>query len=455
MQQQSQHLAPTSPTSLRRMVLCDFWWTRDKDPRVPLGHASLLSALHAANVAVTPVRIAVNTGLVSPDRVATQVLDAAGGCDSSVDIAIGAYVWAEVLLQKVLPLLRRRGFAGRIILGGPQISYSPAGIAAMYPDADVFVRGYGEAALVQLACSLGKPPIPGVHYRGEPELCDQAEVDLRTLPSPFLNGVIPLSRQKFVRWETQRGCPFRCAFCQHREAGAQLKRRDLEQQRILAEIDLFCRSGVDDIAVLDPIFNANPHATAVLQRFVDNGYRGKLALQCRAEMTTPAFLAAAAPLHVNLEFGLQTVHDHESRAIGRANNIAKVDIALRDVRKLGLRHEVSLIFGLPQQSLASFEQSVSWCLERRVPVVKAFPLLLLRGTPLAQNRDQWGLRDDGSAMAKVLSSNSFTHDEWLKMARLSEALSATEGSHPASLAELRLLAGDIEPRQERWMPLAA
>ena len=31
----------------RRIVLVDLFWTRDKDPRVPLGHAALLSALRS------------------------------------------------------------------------------------------------------------------------------------------------------------------------------------------------------------------------------------------------------------------------------------------------------------------------------------------------------------------------------------------------------------------------
>ena len=31
----------------RRIILVDFYWTRDKDPRVPLGHASLLTTLRA------------------------------------------------------------------------------------------------------------------------------------------------------------------------------------------------------------------------------------------------------------------------------------------------------------------------------------------------------------------------------------------------------------------------
>ena len=29
----------------RRVVLVELYWTRDKDPRVPLGHASILASL--------------------------------------------------------------------------------------------------------------------------------------------------------------------------------------------------------------------------------------------------------------------------------------------------------------------------------------------------------------------------------------------------------------------------
>lgn len=48
---------------MRRVVLVDFYWTRDKDPRVPLGHASLLAALRADGVEVRSVVIAVNEGV--------------------------------------------------------------------------------------------------------------------------------------------------------------------------------------------------------------------------------------------------------------------------------------------------------------------------------------------------------------------------------------------------------
>jgi radical SAM superfamily enzyme YgiQ (UPF0313 family) len=431
------------------VVLVDFYWTRDKDPRVPLGHASLLAALREEGIEARSIVIAVNEGQHDPQRVAAAVFDAAA---NGSDVAFGAYVWGEDLLRAVLRELRRMGFGGRIVLGGPQISYSSGGLEALYPEADAFLRGYGERALPELVRSATGQAIVGVHWAGHVDLNKQAQVDLESIPSPWLSGTIPLEGQAFIRWETQRGCPYRCGFCQHREAGARLFRRALAQSRIDDEIDLFCASGVSDIAVLDPVFNAGPNAVAILERFAAHGYRGRLSLQCRAELVNDAFLDAAAALNVVLEFGLQTIHTIEGKAVSRQNQIDKVDKALAGVRARNITHEVSLIFGLPCQTLASFRASVAWCLERRVPVIKAFPLVLLRGTATERDRAMWGLRDSGGSMPLVIASDTFDEAAWAEMARLSEALKHTEGRHPATLGELDAVARALEPDVLRWIP---
>lgn len=441
----------------RRIVLIDLFWTRDKDPRVPLGHASILAALRAAEgLEVRSVILPVNDAATTPARIAQDALREAAGCaPRDVDLAFGAYVWGEHLLVEALRLVRAAGFQGRILLGGPQISYSGPGLERLYPEADGFIRGYAEEALGRVAASAERLPIQGVHWAGAPDLQQQAAVDLEALPSPWLTGLIPLARQRFIRWETQRGCPFACSFCQHREAGQRLSRHALHLPRIEAEIDLFCASGVREIAVLDPIFSAAPHAVGVLERFASRGFTGRLALQCRAEQCGEEFLDAAARLDVLLEFGLQTIHQAEGRAIRRINHMPRVEQALAGARARGLPLEVSLIFGLPLQTLRSFEESVAWCLERQVPVIKAFPLLLLRGTKLDRDRQQWGLVASDDPMARVESSDTFSPDDWRAMAALSEALKATEGAHPASIEGLWEVARGLEPDLARWSPLGA
>lgn len=435
----------------RTLNLVDLYWTRDKDPRVPLGHASLLSSLgQVPGVNVRSIAAPVNPAAIDPRELAERVHAAAAGPPEEMDVAVGTYVWAEELVRELLSRLRRRGFRGRIILGGPQISYAGPGLEALYPEADAFVRGYGEEALARISRTSGRPPVPGVHYAGEDDRCEQATVDLEAIPSPWLTGLVPIDREQFIRWETQRGCPFRCAFCQHREPGARLKRRRLARSRVFDEIALFCRHHVREIAVLDPIFNAGAWGTEVLRSFADSGFRGRLSLQCRAELVTSEFLDAAQMLDTRLEFGLQTIHPKEAAAVDRLNDMEKVDRALAEVRQRAIRHEVSLIFGLPEQTVDSFLASVRWCLERRVPVIKAFPLMLLRGTPLERARHRWGLRERGRSMPIVVAANSFDERDWARMACVAEALAVTEGMHPVNLDGLLRLAASRVPDLGRW-----
>jgi radical SAM superfamily enzyme YgiQ (UPF0313 family) len=438
----------------RRLVLVDLYWTRDKDPRVPLGHAALLAALRHASILVHSVVIPVNRKK-RVARIANQVLAEIGDiAHSLVDIGIGAYIWNERILRKLLPLLRARNFKGRIILGGPQISYVQRNLETLYPQVDVFIRGHAENALVEVMQTNRQVSSAGVHYAGTPDRATQAKALLEQLPSPWLDGFIPLRDQAFLRWETQRGCQFKCAFCQHRQPDAKVKGAVFPLSRIMAEIDEICRAGVKEVAVLDPVFNSNEHpghAVRVLKRFAQQGYTGRLSLQCRAELIDDAFLDAAQALDVCLEFGLQTIHSKEQGAIERTNNMARVEQALEMVRSRGIRHEVSLIFGLPEQTLDSFKDSVRWCLERKVPVIRAFPLLLLRGTKLDLERDRWNLVVTDDSMPEVVESSTFCRKEWNAMLRISEALNKTVHRHPG-MNELLRLANVVQPDRSRFQP---
>lgn len=439
--------------SIQHVVLVEFYWTRDKDPRVPLGHASIRTSLNAwTSAKVSPLAIAVNGDACDADAISDRLLHQLNTPHNGEEpmLAVGVYVWAEALVQNVLTKLRERGYDGLIVLGDPQISYQKEGLERLYPQADGFIRGYGEQALCEVV-RLGRAARPlGLYWAGHKDPQTQATAALETLPSPWLSRVIPLEGQRFIRWETQRGCPYRCSFCQHREAGQRLKKRDFDRDRIFREIDLFCEADVDDIAVLDPIFTVSRHAEQILQRFVDNGYKGRLSLQCRAEMIKPSFVEVASQLNVSMEFGLQSIWKNEQVAVNRPSDMKKVDIALERVRTHNINHEITIIFGLPEQTLSSFKDTVQWCLERRAPVIKAFPLMLLRGTELDLQRKKWNLRESVGDMPVVLSSNSFSQNDWKEMAKISEALKQTEGHHPNNIRVLLDIAKDIDIDMSRW-----
>jgi radical SAM superfamily enzyme YgiQ (UPF0313 family) len=443
------------PSDTCHVIVLDFPWMRDKDPRTPLGHASLLATLAqnqnlVSRSFIRPIngenRFSIEQAW---NEIAEMIEETNGG---NVDIAIGAYVWAEEVIQVLLPKIRDALSSGRIILGGPQISYLSSGLESLYPECDIFVRGYGEMALLAICSSHEKQIIQGVHYAGDPDENKQTVIDLDLLPSPFLSGIVSLEGNPFIRWESQRGCPFSCSFCQHKEAGAKLRKKEFCEGRIFREIDMFCENKVSAIAVLDPIFNASAYAVEILRRFKANGFKGHLSLQCRAEMINEEFVNLVRDMNVTLEFGLQTIHRNEGLAVKRQNNMRKVAENLTLVSDAGIEFEISVIFGLPHQTYDSFLKTVSWCLHSRAASIKAFPLMLLRGTELEERKHEWGLTESAGSMPVVLGSNSYGYEDWCAMAKISQALKETEGEHPSQIHELIVLSETLDPEFPRFTP---
>ena len=431
------------PCRDRLLVLVALDWRRAKDPRLPLGHASLAAAVaETEQVDLIHGAFSVTDDRNSPARIASAILAACSDLPASrVDVALGVYAWNEGWVCRVLALVRQGGFCGRILLGGPQISFAPGGLEERYPEADIFVRGPGERVVVALV--LGQEPcqIEGVHRAGSPDQEQHSALDVCSLPSPFLTGVLPLE-VPFQRWESQRGCPFSCAFCQHRQPGARTRLSAFSAARQEAEVRLFCKAGVRDIAVIDPLFDG-ARALRLLGSFRRHGYSGRLSVQCRFERIDEAFLEACRGLDIRLEFGLQTLNPQAELAIGRRNRVERVEAVIRRLRDLGFTYEVSVIYGLPEQTLDSFRETLDRLLRWRVPTIKAFPLLLLRGTALDRDRKRWSLVEDEAPVPKVISSDSFSRADWVRMDALAGALQASEGQHPPSIMSLERMVREL------------
>ena len=99
-------------------------------------------------------------------------------------------------------------------------------------------------------------------------------------------------------------------------------------------------------------------------------------------MLTEEFVEACSPLNIKLEFGLQTIQHTEMKAIDRPNNLKRIESAIQILLDNDITFEVSLIYGLPTQTVEAFKNTIAWCQQRGVSNIKAFPLMLLRGTKL-------------------------------------------------------------------------
>lgn len=417
----------------KQLLIISLDWTRPKDPPSSLGHASILALLKQENIAVIEKSWSVNKKDFQVQDVVQFILT---HYDLDTYCAMGAFVWNESYIQEILNGIYSK-FKERIILGGPQISYVKSGLEKLYPNANIFIRGYAEFALLTFLKSEEKHPIiRGIHYKGEPDLGLSANAELDKLPSPYLTNT--LYPKQFARWETQRGCPFQCSFCQHRQTNTTyLQRRTFQKSRTQKEVTWFVQNEISDIAVLDPTFNSGPSYLDTLEFLIQEGYKEKIALQCRPEMMNEFFIEKIIKLnrkaHVVLEFGLQTIHKNEQKIIQRPNNLKKIIEVFNLCNSHSIDFEVSLIFGLPEQTIDSFKASIMFCKTMNVPRIHAFPLMLLRGTLLHDQKHKLKLIESHEVahpeinrlqaqIPHVVSSQTFTYTDWKKMADLAADL---------------------------------
>ena len=405
----------------RPVVMISLDWLREGDPPFGLGSASIASSLRAYGSHVRIVTDAVNRSEFSMGALLDRVMEAISEAGAQVLVGIGAFVWCEPEVQALLHALCPKV---DVVLGGPQVSYTePGRLEQLYPGARYFVRGNGESAMVSLAASHVENGLHGLHVAGMPDRCTRADFPLDALPSPHLDGISPIG--DFVRWETQRGCSYACTFCQHRQPGARLRNANLATGRLRREMVAFHNAGTSKIAVLDPIFNTDSRrAVDLLCCLKEIGIGAHLSLQCRFEQVTDDFLDAVESLDATLEFGLQTVHDDEARAIGRPNRMGAVESVIAKLNGRAIPYEVSLIYGLPFQTVKHFQESVDWCLERGVPRVRAWPLMLLRGTKIHTEQEKWGyVESTGERIPIVVESRWFSRSEHSRMADIASGLS--------------------------------
>ena len=332
-------------------------------------------------------------------------------------LALGCYVWNTDMIEPLIQQCRSRGFKGNIILGGYQIHESTC--RELYLNGDIYLPGYGEA-------SLPEAFLQDVVLQ---KLTIVKDVDFGSLQSPYLDQTIELTEgQQMIHWETQRGCPYSCSFCAHRDVATN-NVHSFDLERVKRELDLFKAKNVKKINVLDPIFESSRRSYEILKYAIQIDLKAELVFQARFEKCTSKLLNLLSQLNTHLEFGLQTAIPDEYEIIKRKNNLPKVERAIEMIQQRNISFEVSLIYGLPMQTPDSFAESISFLHQKGVYSITAFPLMLLEGTHLSADKDRYSIKEgliDNSGIPHVVECQSFTQTDWQVMNKMANQLKTTK-----------------------------
>ena len=397
-------------------------WSRPKDLRTPLSTASIESYFRKNQTRHVDAEFK-NFNLNSPDFNVDDVLKSIDEIQPKF-LALGAYIWNEQHVLDIVRWTKAHYPETTTILGGPQVTYGNHHLATEYPGVDYFIRGEGEEPFRELINVLSRRDIPNQELLDRyaiytPKSLKQGEcnsiftANLDKLPSPYLSGILPVEQnQAFVRWETLRRCPYRCSFCQFRLEGH--KTIEINHKRLFQELEYFKKKEVQEINVLDPIFNLKPkHYLEICKKIEALEMQTRFYFQCRLELICrkdgKEFLEFCRDHDVWLEFGVQTFREEESKAIERGNKYSKIYKAIETLHQFNVPFDLHLIFGLPLQSFKDFLWSYERARELGPKGLYVFPLNVLKGTDLYQRREEWQYEFDPK------DNNIFLKSKWMRI----------------------------------------
>jgi radical SAM superfamily enzyme YgiQ (UPF0313 family) len=431
----------TSPNSPPGRIPVYFIWHDNVTPLLSLG------MLAAAARAADGGRLNERFELRRPELAGSALRDLAGRTGPAVLIC-SDYVFT---LNENIDTARRAKALNPdlvVIHGGPSSPKYEQDIADFFSAfgdvADVLARGEGEALLCELLDAIG-PALPaidpeclarvdGIAYRlpatGEiVRTPDRARIaDLDQLPSPYLTGefdhVHPSLWLDPPMFETNRGCPYGCTYCDWGSATmSRIRKFDIE--RVAAEFEWAVTRG-HGLMICDANFGILARDVEIAQRIADlhRVHGGPTTVlitpsKNRIKHLTKAFdvmyQVGIAPL---ASISLQTTDEATLASIARENISidAYLDLAAGLRRR---RHALvgDLIVGLPGQTYESYVADLQFMLDHEI-MPRTFPLRMLPNSPMndPEERIRHGVEVNDAQV--VAATSTLSADERERVLRI-------------------------------------
>lgn len=300
-------------------------------------------------------------------------------------VGFSTYVWNAQISLEIARRLKLRRPDMLIIFGGPHVPDQPEEFLRAHPFIDVAVHNEGEKIflrLLEMYPSRDWASVAGVSFvAADGSFTRNANGDrfrdLDEVPSPFLDGALDAvvaanpGETWIGLWETNRGCPFQCTFCDWGSATAG-KVTKFGMDRLIAEVDWFSRHKIEYIFCCDANFGIQKRdveiAEYVAKVKAETGYPVALSVQNTKNATERAYLTqkilSDAGLNKGVALSMQSVDMTTLQAIKRDN--ISLDTYMELQRRF-TRDKVEtysdLILGLPGETYDSFVEGVRLLIE--------------------------------------------------------------------------------------------
>jgi radical SAM superfamily enzyme YgiQ (UPF0313 family) len=311
--------------------------------------------------------------------------DAVAALVESDIVGFSTYVWNGRISLEIARRLKRLKPGILIVFGGPQVPDQPEAFLREHRFVDIAVHNEGEETfrqILELYPARDWASLPGTSFidpdgRFARNPNGERFRDLDDVPSPFLSGAFePLMRANpsetwIGLWETNRGCPFQCTFCDWGSATA-AKVNKFGLERLHGEIEWFSRNKIEYIFCCDANFGIQKRdveiAESVAKVKAETGYPQALSVQNTKNATERAYqtqkILSDAGLNKGVALSMQSLDRATLESIKRDNISLETYMELqRRFTRDRVETYSDLILGLPGETYSSFVEGVCRLIE--------------------------------------------------------------------------------------------
>jgi len=225
-------------------------------------------------------------------------------------------------------------------------------------------------------------------------------LDLETLPSPILDGIIDdfLTPEFMPIIQCSRMCPYSCSYCCSGKLKGKL--RKFSDTVVKAEIEYIAKKYRDNphriLFISDENFGINKRDSLIAEFLVNSkkkfGYPQQTFCYFDKKLSSTVKKSSLLFADMNaggLQLAFQSFNEDSLRAVKR-RNISNEEIkeAVIWARMNGIKTFSELIFGLPYETKQSFLDSLEFVMQAKVDTIAAHNLFLMKGIELNRKQER-------------------------------------------------------------------
>jgi radical SAM superfamily enzyme YgiQ (UPF0313 family) len=365
----------------------------------------------------------------------TKVEEYIKQCQDADILLCSCYVWNWEITKYLAKEVKKINPQCLIIFGGAQIPDLSTEFFSEHPYVDIIAHGEGEYILKNIFTAYLKDKdfskVKGIETKDFRTAPQERIDDLDMLPSPYLTNTVWDLVEKvndvnwIAGWETNRGCPYGCTFCDWGSATF-TKVRKWEESKIFKEIEWFGENKIPYIDCCDANFGIfQERDFRIAKKFKEVALKTKYPDRVRpawAKNSSEKIIPIAKELQEGNILGavtlaVQSLDEQTLEIVKRANiKFNKFSELANTFKNNGIPTYTEIIMGMPGETLQSFKDGLDDIAKTHVGTVFIYNCTVLPNAPMnvPEYREKYKIKVGRSPIMLVHSSihNRGEHQEY-------------------------------------------